>query len=279
MSYIGTHLRLFKSGFYFRDFYHVLNHAFRHVYGKFTMLHFPLFVKEGEDFLQSQINLTRHCMSVLGNIENKRVLEIGCGNGVQSMHVLEECRPGSITGIDLNHSNIFIAKHEKARKGLENIEFFEDNSQVLRHFSKAEFDAIYCIESAFHYPDKHAFLKQLYRVLKPGGRFLIADILARKGKSQRKTGWWQRRMSLYHWELTDYLDSIRNAGLTLTEQEDITEKVIRGFLNYRAWLREIKKKNYFRYVLFRFFFWVNIKIDLYLFRKRRKYFILAGNKP
>ena len=88
----------------------------------------------------------------------------------------------SITGIDLNKANIEIANNEKENAKADNVRFFVDDAQNLTQIPSDSIDVLLNIESAFHYPDKPAFLKEVHRVLKPGGQFLIADILSTRKK-------------------------------------------------------------------------------------------------
>ncbi|MBA4322196.1 MAG: hypothetical protein C0408_05200, partial [Odoribacter sp.] len=139
------------------------------------MLHYPLYVKESDSFIQAQKNLTDYCVSLLDPLKNKEILEIGCGNGVQALYINAVHNPSSITGIDLNKGNIDIANSEKELTKTDNARFIVGDAQNLTQIASDSADVLINIESAFHYPDKPAFIKEINRVLKPGGQFLIAD--------------------------------------------------------------------------------------------------------
>ena len=132
--------------------------------------------------MEAQANLTDYCISLLDPLENKDVVEIGCGNGVQSIYIYQNFNPSKVTGIDLSEANIEIAESEKERLKAEKVSFLVDDAQDMKHIPSESVDVVINIESAFHYPDKTAFLKEIHRVLKPGGQFLIADILPQRRK-------------------------------------------------------------------------------------------------
>ena len=186
MNLITRAFTMIRSGMSTDHYYDVMNNALKRVNNDdYTMLHYPLYINESDTFLQAQENLTDHCISRLDSLKNKTILEIGCGNGVQTKYILNKYKPKSITGIDLNKENIRIANQEKDRRKMKNVHFFVDDAQQLSKFKENSIDVIINIESAFHYPDKSLFLKQLFRVLKPGGHFLIADILTTRKKKKR----------------------------------------------------------------------------------------------
>ncbi|MCK4698980.1 MAG: class I SAM-dependent methyltransferase, partial [Bacteroidales bacterium] len=161
MNLITRAFTMIRSGLSTDHYYEVMNHALKRVNNDdYTMLHYPLFINKSDTFLQAQENLTDHCISGLDSLENKTILEIGCGNGVQTKYILNKYNPKSITGIDLNKENIRIANQEKDRRGMKNIYFFVDDAQQLSKFQENSIDVIINIESAFHYPDKPLFLKQ-----------------------------------------------------------------------------------------------------------------------
>ncbi len=272
-------VHLFKSGTSTGGYYDAMNNALKKISGDYTMLHYPLYVSDTDDFSRAQENLTRYCLSFVESIKGKKVLEVGCGNGVQTKFIHEQYQPGTITGLDLNDGNILIASEEKTRRQVSNVQFVVGNAQDMKTIPDNSFDIVLNIESAFHYPDKDAFLKELNRVLVPGGSYLIADILTTRKKYDESRTDWKSKMILHHWTLDQYIKGIEKAGLELVKQEDITSGVIRAFKNYPYWLRKIKITGIFRRWAFKIFYIINIRLNIYLLQTRRQYYIFAGTKP
>ncbi len=271
-------IRLLSSGTNTSSYYQVMNHALKKISGQYTMLHYPYFRREGESFFESQVNLTEFCLSQLSEIKNKKVLEIGCGNGVQAMYIAEKYQPSIIYAIDLNEKNIEIARKEYSDRDCSLVHFLVDDAQKLKSFENNSIDIVINIESAFHYPDKKLFLSEVFRVLKPEGEFLIADILTTNSSTSAFKKFWKGKMHLNHWQLSEYLDNFEKTGFTLRRKTDITPEVIRGFRNYAYWMKNRGKSGFFSDLAFRIFYWINIRLNIYLLKKYRYYFVFSGTK-
>lgn len=242
------------------------------------MLHYPLDGKDTSTFVQAQKNLTDYCLLKLPELKDKVVLEIGCGNGVQSLYIYQQHTPKSLTGVDLGDGNILIANELTGHIPPENIKFMVDDAQNLVNVEDNSVDIVINIESAFHYPDKPAFIREIHRVLKPGGHFLIADILAKSEKKKNPLWLWKRRMELNHWPLLKYLESIKQTGLNLLISEDITHSVIKGFKKYKHWISDLKETHFIERILLSIFFRTNVKLNVQLLKYRRSYYIFHGVK-
>jgi len=215
---------------------------------------------------------------MIDRIEGKEVLEIGCGNGVQSCYITETYKPSKMTGVDLNPYSIEIAKSEKSRRNITNIQFFVDDAQKMRFIEDKSQDIIINIESAFHYPDKSAFLREIQRVLKPGGHFLIADLITLNKKAFSLREKWKKVQHLNHWNIERYNIEIQNAGLKILQTDDITEAVVKGFRSYPLWFRQMKKKGFLNDYVFKLFYTIILHWYIFLLTKRREYVVFQGIK-
>jgi ubiquinone/menaquinone biosynthesis C-methylase UbiE len=117
------------------------------------------------------------------------------------------------------------------------------------------------------------------RVLKPGGVFLIADVLRTKSKLTGIKKWWYRKMSWHHWPLNMYEKELQIAGLKASNVSDITEDVIKGFKQYKTYLRDLRAKNFFDGLIHRIFLTVHSLANIYLFQTSRHYCVIKGEKP
>lgn len=270
--------KLFRSGLKFDQYYKNLNHALKRHNDEYVMLHYPYFKDTADSLLQGQKNLTDYCLSLIESLENKEILEIGCGNGMQCIYIKENRNTGRITGVDLDPSNIEIAHSEKSRKQLSNLDFHLGDAQTLNMIQDETIDVVLNIESALHYPDKNAFLNQVYRVLKPGGQFIIADILTTKGKGVGIRKFWKRNMKIHNWTKLKYDEGFNQAKLNVAHSENITESIIKGFMNYPTWFKQMKKVNFFNDLLFKFYYKIYLTWTLFLLRNRREYYVFVGSR-
>jgi ubiquinone/menaquinone biosynthesis C-methylase UbiE len=238
------------------------------------MLHYPFFQKNDESLEERQINLTKHCVSRIGSLEDKNVLEVGCGNGTQSIFIHENYKPAKLTGIDINNHNIELANQINGHH--QHLDFMVDDAQKLDTIPDNSVDTLICIESAFHYPDKGRFMQQIKRVLKPEGKFLIADILSRSYKNRYFLERWKRKMSYHHWTEEEYLQTFTKNDLKISHKENITDAIKKGYKGYGGWIKRKDFNSVFEFLWIKLFIFIQVNLNLLLLNKRRKYYIFIG---
>ena len=111
--------------------------------------------------------LSRH----LPESSDLNVLDIGCGNGALLHALSERIKYGA--GVDEAAALLEKARQRNATKT--NLEFSQINSPALP-FADAKFDVVISLMS-FRYLDWDPLLKEVKRVMKPGGKFLIVDMV------------------------------------------------------------------------------------------------------
>jgi len=102
-----------------------------------------------------------------------KALDVGCGGGANVARLLERCR--LVCGVD--YSEVSVEKSVKVnRKAIEEnrCEILEGNVAALP-FKDGRFDVVTAFETIYFWPDIVKSFRQVLRVLKEGGRFLIAN--------------------------------------------------------------------------------------------------------
>lgn len=112
----------------------------------------------------------------LGLGPDLHVLEVGCGIGGPARHfaAAHGCR---VTGIDLTAEFVEAAEALTRRCGLAGLVSFRQGSALAMPFPDAAFDAATLIHVGMNIADKAALFAEVRRVLKPGGRFGVYDIM------------------------------------------------------------------------------------------------------
>ena len=106
------------------------------------------------------------------DLRGRRVLDVGSGRGGGASYVHRSRGPAETVGCDLAQNAIDFCRRVHA--GSPGLSFRRGDAMDLP-FGAAEFDAVLNVESSHCYPDRAAFFAEVFRVLKPGGKFLYAD--------------------------------------------------------------------------------------------------------
>jgi len=103
------------------------------------------------------------------------ILDIGCGAGVDSIIAAKLAGPsGAVTGIDLVPEMLSRARENARLAGVDDVTFQESSAEQLP-FPDNSFDAVISNGVLNLVVDKGKALREIYRVLKPDGRFMLAD--------------------------------------------------------------------------------------------------------
>jgi len=116
------------------------------------------------------IQLYHHVLSGTA-VAGREVLEVGSGRGGGASYVARYFRPRTLTGVDICKAAIRFSRARYADQ--DNLEFRVADACNLP-FANDSFDVVLNVESAQHYGDMGQFLEEVYRVLRPGGDFLMA---------------------------------------------------------------------------------------------------------
>ena len=104
------------------------------------------------------------------HIFGDEVLDLGCGTGAFMKDVLSEDSHRHVVGVDISENMISQAKRKLKDKAV----FLLADAQDIP-LADHSIDLIYCIDSFHHYPHPELVLKELHRILKPGGTFLLGE--------------------------------------------------------------------------------------------------------
>jgi len=110
-----------------------------------------------------------------------RVLDVGCGAGHTAFAFAE--RAAHVTALDLTDAMLEQTRAGAADRGLTNLEARAGDAEALP-FPDGQLDVVTSRLAAHHFPNVARFVAEAFRVLRPGGRFLLSDSIAPEDDAQ-----------------------------------------------------------------------------------------------
>ncbi len=109
------------------------------------------------------------------NLIGKSVLDIGCGCGGAAFHLIKKHGAKFVEGIDPEPLVIKTAEQLAKKNHLSEYTKFKCTDAGPFQYSPETFDVVFSKEVFLHIPDKEELLKDIHRILKPGGIIVVSD--------------------------------------------------------------------------------------------------------
>jgi MPBQ/MSBQ methyltransferase len=160
--------------------------------------------------------------------ERVQMLDVGCGIGGSVRHVAKRWpQTAYVSGITISKAQVARAEVLTRAQGVENAVVMACDALSMSYADNS-FDVVWSVEAEMHMPDKDKFVREMTRVLKPGGMLVIACWNVRDTRNAPLSKDEAAHIRLlvdewYHAEFTsihDYLEIFKKNGLTSIGAED-----------------------------------------------------------
>lgn len=154
--------------------------------------------------------------AIAGLNPGETVLDLGSGGGIDCFLAAKQVGPtGHVIGVDMTDTMLAVANKNKAQLGVTNVEFRQGEIENLP-VDSSSVDVIIsnCVINLS--TNKDAVFAEAFRVLKPGGRFTVSDVVTQGELPEplrRNIAAWAGCIS-GALDVNDYLDKLRRAGFT-----------------------------------------------------------------
>jgi N-methyltransferase StaMA len=169
--------------------------------------------------------------------EGQHLIDVGCGHGSTAARIIAH-HAVKITGVSVSDYQVGLANSRPQQPDLPGRATFRLADAMELPFPDESFDGAYAIESLMHMKDKEAALGHIARVLRPGGRLVIAEHHLDGELDHPDAARTADAHAFFKFSLTTdlYRQLLREAGLKVVDHTDITENVRRSYDSMiRAW--------------------------------------------
>jgi sarcosine/dimethylglycine N-methyltransferase len=198
--------------------------------------------------------------------ESTHVLDLCCGLGGPARYLAYHhgCR---VTGVDMNTDRLAGAVRLTERTKLQDRVLFHHANALQTGLADETFDVIVSQEAFCHIPNKKTLIAECVRLLKPGGRIVYTDILARNSMTNEIRSRLENEMAFSELStLEQYCHLLEEKSCQVVEVEDLSDDWAQILIDRLAMYRSLKEQTVSSFGLAHFQKWdrtYSFFVDLY----------------
>lgn len=143
-----------------------IGHLFDGIAGTYDKLNHILSLNIDKIWRKKTINMMTPCQDVL---------DVAIGTADLTLEILRQKKAEHVTGIDLSKEMMRIGEQKVEKKGMKEAVRFDLGSAQDMPYQDASFDAVTCAYGVRNFSDLEAGLREMRRVLKPGGQLYVLE--------------------------------------------------------------------------------------------------------
>jgi tocopherol O-methyltransferase len=196
---------------------------------KSRALHYGYWDSNTKNFHEALLNINKILAAKAAINNNDTVLDAGCGIGGSSLWLANNIGC-NVTGISLSAKQVATANKLCTNENLQALVIFEQQDFTATNYPNESFDIVWAIESVCHAADKSKFIAEAFRLLKKGGRIIMADFFKQQnlsGKDAALITQWANGWAIDDFAtIESFTEQLDNAGFHQIIIEDATNKII-----------------------------------------------------
>lgn len=203
-------------------------------------LHYGVFESGRESLPEATAALTTRMIDAARFAPGQRVLDVGCGTGAPACRLVAD-QGVDVLGITTSEVGVAAARDRALSAGLDGATF-EQRDGTDNGLPDESFDRVWVLESSHLMQDRQALIRECARVLRPGGRMVLCDVIRRREipflelRERRhefavlRSAFGAARMD----PLELYAELAEGAGMIVDTAQDLTSHTLPTFASWQA---------------------------------------------
>jgi ubiquinone/menaquinone biosynthesis C-methylase UbiE len=128
------------------------------------------------DFSEANARFADDAIALLASHDAPRLVDLGTGNGLIPLLLLERCPRAHVVAVDLAESMLAIARRRASERGLDDRITFVRADVKSTGLEAGSFDLVVSNSTAHHLPEPLALFEEIARLARPSGGFVVRDL-------------------------------------------------------------------------------------------------------
>ncbi len=191
-------------------------------------VHYGIWDNTTKGFQEALANTNKVLMQIAEISDGQHILDAGCGVGGSAFY-LATTKKVIVKGITLSEKQNSFANRKCKKLGLDDRINFSIQDYTNTNFNDNSFDIIWAIESITSASSKVVFAKEAKRILKPGGRLIIADYFKTNKAKTDNSGLLEKWRELWSMApfltIKEYTSIFNKNGFSCNKEFDFTNEI------------------------------------------------------